>query len=100
MNWQPIETAPKDGTWILGINNRGNCAVIIWSDRALVVDRYLPDGQKQYKSYPGWIHPFSLGELSEFWNGACGSIPVAWAALPRGEDARVIVERFTKKKVA
>lgn len=95
MDWQPIETAPKNGTWVLGINNRGNCAVIIWSDRAAVRDRRI-DGQWTYRYVSGWIHPFTTGELSEFWNGACGSIPVAWAALPKGEAARTIVETFKK----
>jgi hypothetical protein len=84
MDWQPMSTAPKDGTWILGINNRGNCAVIIWSEKALDQDRFLP----------GWIHPFSTGEMSVFWNGANGSVPVAWASLPHDDDARQIVRRF------
>ena len=72
--WQPIETAPKDGTWILGINNRGNCAVIIWKDAA-------PDWDGAHRS--GWIHPFTTGELSDFWNGACGSVATHWMPLPR-----------------
>lgn len=47
----------------------------------------------------GWIHPFSLGYLSEFWNGACGSVPVAWAELPRGEEAMKLVKAFEKPPV-
>jgi hypothetical protein len=88
IDWQPIETAPLDGTWILAINNRGNCAVIIWAKQA--VDRFggLSDG---------WIHPFTTGELSSFWNGACGSVPVAWAKLPHGEEAGAVVDRFERK---
>lgn len=70
--WQPIETAPKDGTWILGINNRGNQAVIIWSDRAHDLGRLVP----------GWIHPFSDMGRSPFWNGACGSVATHWMPLP------------------
>jgi hypothetical protein len=71
--WQPIETAPKDGTWILGLNNRLNCAVIIWSEEAFDRDAMVP----------GWIHPFSSGDLSLFWNGACGSVATHWMPLPR-----------------
>lgn len=85
IDWQPIETAPKDGTWILGINNRGNCAVIIWKEN-------VPDGFGRFES--GWIHPFTTGELSGFWNGDCGSVPVAWAALPDGQECRDIVTKF------
>ena len=70
--WQTIESAPMDGTWILGANNRGNRAVIIWSDTAHDRDRIIP----------GWIHPFSDGALSPFWNGACGSVPTHWMPLP------------------
>lgn len=61
--WRPIETAPKDGTWILGINNRGNQAVIIWG-------------------LTGWFHPFSDGRPSSFWNGGCGSVATHWMPLP------------------
>lgn len=71
--WQPIETAPKDGTWILGVNNRGNQAVIIWTEKALSRGRGL---------FSGWIHPFSDGYLSSFWNGGCGSIATHWMPLP------------------
>lgn len=84
MDWQEMGIAPRDGAWILAINNRGNSAVILWSksahDRGVI--------------RPGWIHPFSTGELSPFWNGACGSHAVAWCALPHGDDSRDIVERF------
>lgn len=73
MQWQPIETAPKDGTWILAINNRGNPAVIIWDEEGL--DRL--GGRR-----PGWIHPFSEGYLSPFWNGGCGSLPEYWMPIP------------------
>lgn len=71
--WQPIETAPKDGTWILAINNRGNPAVIIWNERA-----YWNEGDLR----PGWIHPFSDGSASTFWNGANGSMPEYWMPIP------------------
>ncbi len=71
--WKPIETAPKDGTWILGINNRGNCAVIIWAKEAL-------DGRGGLAN--GWIHPFSDMTLSGFWNGDCGSVATHWQPLP------------------
>jgi hypothetical protein len=71
--WKPIDTAPKDGTWVLGINNRRNCAVIIWKDDAVGMG-----GRRG----AGWIHPFSTGELSTFWNGGCGSVATHWMPLP------------------
>lgn len=70
--WQPIETAPKDGSWILGLNNRGNPAVIIWVEKA-----HYHDGVMR----PGWIHPFSDGRASTFWNGANGSVPEYWMPI-------------------
>ncbi len=81
MTWQPIETAPHDGTWVLGINDRGNQAVIIWSDRA-------PDFAGTWGS--GWIHPFSDGRRSSFWNGGCGSVATHWMALPKPPTAEVV----------
>lgn len=64
--WYPAETAPKDGTQVLGINNRGNFAVIFWNASA---------------KYPGWAHPFTNLEPSSFWNGACGSVLTHWQPL-------------------
>jgi hypothetical protein len=79
--WQPIETAPKDGTWILAMNNRGNPAVIIWDADALSDRR---DGTRA----AGWIHPFSEGYLSPFWNGGCGSVPTHWMPIPWAPDMK------------
>lgn len=70
--WKPIETAPKDGTWLLGCNNRGNIAVIIWSTSALRRRKYPTtkddyDIRRQFDCGEGWIFPFSTGEVSAFW---------------------------------
>lgn len=81
--WQPIVTAPRDGTWILGLNNRFNCAVIIWDDKN--------------SERPGWIHPFSDLRLSPFWNGACGSEAIYWMPLP---DYRHLPEYKLRQKQA
>ena len=78
--WQPIESAPKDGTWLLGINNRGNQAVIIWAEDAV---NWIGEGLSS-----GWIHPFSDMRLSPFWNGACGSEPTHWMPLPSPPNQR------------
>lgn len=70
--WQPISTAPRDGTWILGCNNRGNQAVIIWKEHAC-------EATGLYR--PGWIHPFTQGEISPFFNSAF-SYATHWQPLP------------------
>lgn len=67
--WLSIETAPKDGTWILGCNDAGNQAVIIWTENGLDVRSVRP----------GWIHPFTSGRLSPFWQG---HRVVYWRPLP------------------
>lgn len=59
--WQPISTAPKDGTWILGhycgrnwsvknsIEGKHNCVVIYWEDRTdLVESRWNSFGPSSY----------------------------------------------------
>lgn len=65
-DWRPADTAPKDGTQVLGLNNRGNFAVIFWNANA---------------RYPGWAHPFTNLEPSSFWNGSCGSVLTHWQPL-------------------
>jgi len=77
--WQSIETAPKDGTWILGINNRGNQAVIIWSEDA---PHWAQRSREKGEYRGGWIHPFTDSVQSTFWNGGCGSVPTHWMPLP------------------
>jgi hypothetical protein len=62
--WQPIETAPRDGTKILAINNRGNQCVCLWQNGSC-----------------SWISMFSSGP-SPFINGGCGSVLTHWMPLP------------------
>lgn len=67
LNWQPIETAPKDGTKILVINNRGNQAVVLWGGI----------------SAEGWVPMFSDATPNPFLNGGCGSVCTHWMPLPK-----------------
>ena len=44
--WQPIETAPKDGTNVLLINRKGNQAAGLWMNSLLGVGWYLRGGNQ------------------------------------------------------
>lgn len=74
MDWRDIDTAPKDGTHILGFNNRGNYSIIFW-------DTFFGNG---------WGIPFTSVGPHPFWNGACGSVPTHWMPLvnPFGKTRR------------
>jgi len=49
-NWKPIETAPQDGSFILGYN--------VKDDRYSVV---------KWKRFSGWTSPGICGLLFDFW---------------------------------
>lgn len=72
-NWQPIETAPKDGTWILVYcpedTNRGHAVMHTarWMDF--------------YQSAPDWAH----GPLDDYFGSyreGLPSNPTHWMPLP------------------
>jgi hypothetical protein len=68
--WQPIETAPKDGTKILVFTIHGDVEVSEYCVKKHVV--YDPVGDGLFKAREEiW---------GEFWNGSCR--PTHWMALP------------------
>jgi hypothetical protein len=64
--WQPIETAPKDGTSVLLVNHKGNIAAGLWMDSFTGAGWYLRGGS----------------DPDEFFNGHFG--PTHWMPLPKG----------------
>lgn len=63
--WQPIETAPKDGSQIL-VRSGGIVAVVSWEDYAVE----LYDGV-------GWRDDGDMG-----WGGTVGLEPKQWMPIP------------------
>jgi hypothetical protein len=80
MNWQPIDTAPNDGTWILLYG--GNCGEDEYDGGSRIVSaqwtRFL-NGQKMVKGH--WQFAwFDGGYYGEYKN------PTHWMPLPAGPD--------------
>ena len=44
MNWQPIKTAPRDGTNVLLVNRKGNIATGLWQGRGVMEGWWLRGG--------------------------------------------------------
>jgi hypothetical protein len=61
MGWQPIRTAPKDGTMVLVRNEAGKCHVVFW-----------------HSGYESWTLSFSDTGLDNITH---------WAALPQLSEA-------------
>jgi hypothetical protein len=78
--WQPIETAPRDGTQRLGLTARGYC-IFAWHD-----DTRGP-GVSDDVQVPGW-EAFCDGEtvMDEGWDTGTGYTlevsPTHWMPLP------------------
>lgn len=79
---QPIETAPKDGTWILVFGGRAteesyNPSELPEKDLCRsVVARWDPDKKNENEDDGGWVYAF--------WDGAWYSVydqPTHWASL-------------------
>ncbi len=68
--WQPIETAPKDGTKILGCDSNGELAVVHW-------DQNLVRGLKGFQIGIGGVN---WNWLQHYF------IPVMWQPLPNSPD--------------
>lgn len=70
--WQPIETAPKDGTWILITGGEGN-----WPDTDEVAPVVSAFCEKNYHGEDTWHYCF--------WEGGWYSMyenPTHWMPLP------------------
>lgn len=66
MNWQPIETAPKDGAWIL---------VVDYTDDESFGVAYWFAGDGEYKD-AGWYSTSCCDDITMFY-------PTHWMPLPQ-----------------
>lgn len=55
MKWKTIETAPKDGAAILGIDARGRMHVIYWKDRYTEWQINSTDGKSHSREIEYWM---------------------------------------------
>jgi hypothetical protein len=66
MEWQPIETAPKDGTWFLGfrVSPFAECQIQVW--------HWMKDILPEFQ---GWQNANDTCDFEEDW-------PTHWMPLP------------------
>ena len=67
MKWQPIETAPKDGTWFLGYTPRKIHGRKTSENGSIISYRYWSDGSPPYwfSNMNGWPQPTHWMPLPE-----------------------------------
>lgn len=73
-NWQPIDTAPKDGTEVL----------LTWMEKDKPADilRMVWDQNRENGLFPGVVGMWATREGSYTWCDAHGYGPTHWAPLP------------------
>jgi hypothetical protein len=69
MNWKPIETAPKDGTEILGWCSDIGARVLVWDDGC----QDSPSSARR-----GWLLAGTLAHQGHYYE------PTLWADSPNG----------------
>ncbi len=82
-NWQPIETAPKDGTHVL-INIAFPASLRM--ERDAVVPTYWQDPKKlglHGNCYHGWTGKMSSGYASLWEIEGIGGVATHWAPMPK-----------------
>lgn len=80
--WQPIETAPKDGTRILLVDERGGVFIGHWSDEATF---------GRFETKPGW-QIFDCEDDFYSWR----RVPTHWRPLPAppvAADDKILARR-------
>jgi len=56
-DWQPIDTAPKDGSWVLGLDAESKTSGIVrWSSKDDYIKRSKEQGTANWKyvAHEGW----------------------------------------------
>lgn len=87
MEWQPIETAPKDGSHILILRSGHpdeygtNIVNVFWGDR---LAGYAPDDPANY-AWLNWHEGFEYNETGALW--ATVENPTHWMPLPKAPQA-------------
>ena len=75
MSWQTIETAPKDGDWILGYNFEP--VIIRWA--SAIQERYVSIGDNKYEKK---IIDVGYWETGKGFFSCAALIPTHWMPLP------------------
>jgi len=77
--WQPIETAPKDGTEILAY--REDCGVLLIRYGCLV-DFETEQDQKKYSEDDLFQRDWFMADFIMGWRLECDLVPTHWMPLP------------------